>query len=616
MDNMTNDYKENILQYITNNVVESPYINNPVFSDITEINKEITSEINTKLSAIGADSSLTTFKGYHTDETSQNILIYGTYGFTGELKSYGWIYMCDKELNEVAFLTTFTSGTKLFPFARIEQDADGTFYGITDEIYLVKDRVARVILLNNIFVKVNNEYRVSLRASYIIPNNTAYTFSYMTGGKVIIKDPKEATYYILGCIINQISGAPSSGMAVIKFKNNVGEENEWYEYTTQDIGSHSAYDVLLENKGEKTKLYIYSQRLDVLKEVLLEDDTLSLTRQCLLPKENNSISAGKVLAKSKDEQYLSYTFSGSPLTTYVVKVINFHPTILNQYSYTGNTIYPAYMELKNNIVFLITRDPSEVKVGIIQDGEDKMSSEQPYSSGRFFPLIYVSYNLVNIYVKGNNKTNRYNLDYNPLNYNGNQTTSYEQTRPVKGRLYSNGVLSFARNLYNTTINGSTCTSTLQIPNTLLNNDSITQENLVGQSNCVLVSKGTTINKNIYETLYINFTRSLKVKDEDTNTMYQQTANYINQNINIATKQNCLNTFVGKVRINYTNNTVVQDITWEYVSGYYQTSFVIDATNEIPTLDFLSNDESTIYISKELNIQTGNYYIINQKLRIE
>ena len=109
---------------------------------------------------------------------------------------------------------------------------------------------------------------------------------------------------------------------------------------------------------------------------------------------------------------------------------------------------------------------------------------------------------------------------------------------------------------------------------------------------------------------------INVLDEDTNTTYPNAASYVNQNINTATKQNCENSFVGKVRINYENSTIMQNINWNYVTDHYETSFVVDATDEVPTIDYMSNDETTVYISKELDINVGSYYLVSQKLRIE
>jgi hypothetical protein len=53
------------------------------------------------------------------------------------------------------------------------------------------------------------------------------------------------------------------------------------------------------------------------------------------------------------------------------------------------------------------------------------------------------------------------------------------------------------------------------------------------------------------------------------------------------------------------------------STHYKIETIVDATTEVPYLiEFISNDESTTYLSKELPLTLGNYYKITQKIRIE
>ena len=52
----------------------------------------------------------------------------------------------------------------------------------------------------------------------------------------------------------------------------------------------------------------------------------------------------------------------------------------------------------------------------------------------------------------------------------------------------------------------------------------------------------------------------------------------------------------------------------YDTDHYETTFTIDCTQEVPTIDFMSNDETTIYISKELDVNVGSYYVISQKIK--
>ena len=62
--------------------------------------------------------------------------------------------------------------------------------------------------------------------------------------------------------------------------------------------------------------------------------------------------------------------------------------------------------------------------------------------------------------------------------------------------------------------------------------------------------------------------------------------------------------------------LLNDVTWTYVNDHYETEFIVDARYEVPTIRFLSNDLTTLYLEKELNISPGAFYKVNQKLRIE
>jgi hypothetical protein len=145
---------------------------------------------------------------------------------------------------------------------------------------------------------------------------------------------------------------------------------------------------------------------------------------------------------------------------------------------------------------------------------------------------------------------------------------------------------------------------------------ISPSNLIGASMTTLVSDNTQFEKNKYENLFINFMNKINVLDEDTDTLYQNTASYINENINTANKRNYEDTFIGKVQINF-STPQVQNIEWNWDTDHYVSEFVI-YTSEIPTsIEYKSKDESTTYLIKELsNLSANKYYKISQKLRIE
>lgn len=595
---MTEDYKNKILDYITNNVTPETESNIPIFTDNETINKSVSNDIRNEL------NQRFVYSGYLCERNTQNILIYG---YTDES---GFIYLMDKNLNKIAMITTFQTGSKLFKIRELRQDENGYLYGVS-----VDDSTIRILLLNNIFAKQPDaSYQVVLRKSYILPNTNNYKFNYDTvfwyqKNKLIQKTPDKATYYLI--VINKNTNRTE----IVKFTINVDTENEWI-FKSTNINSY-VYDFLIQKNEDNEDLYFYSNdsinNFDTMFIYSLKEDNLVLEKSVPL-----SLDPDLIFAKSLNEIYIggsdfevTYSIIEKYNGTYV-KVID---------KYTSD--YSLNMYYLDNIIYLrlyTTSLNSITKIGILQDDVLYFSDEfnSPSSVVTFF--IMKSYNLSIIYIatgtSDNMTTTKFMLDYNPLNYNGQEYVGYSQTIPKKARLYSANELIFARNLYNVTLLNSTATSTLEVPNTLLNDVDIASELLISDTNLKMNNQLLSISKNIYETLYLNFINTLNVIDEDTNTQYPSVANYINKNIYSASKENCESSFIGIVAINYSSSTIYQNVIWNYVTDHYETSFVINATDEVPTLTFMSNDLSTVYLTKELSIESGNYYLVSQKLRIE
>jgi hypothetical protein len=606
---MTEEYKKNILDYITNNVEIESGNNIPLFNDTSTISKSIRKDLTDEI------GSGYTISGVINDQDNQIIIVYGY-----DTNDKGFIYLVDIDLNKITLIRNFASGSDLFRLIKLQQDEEGNYYGVSQET----DKTARVLLLNNITAKLpNGEYRVILRRSYIIPNSSNYTFessSFFSHQPLptIKKVPGEATYYIIGGLGDDYSD-------LIRFKIIVGEENEWW--TRNHLPFEDKYDLLIEKNGTEHILYMFSVYVDDSSqsssevEFKLEGDTLTTYRYGIiysLSEGDERYAFSSVIAKNLNDVYVT-------ITDYATQ-----NTLLAKMGYVG-TAYKALVmnTFEQNAIFVFSIANGTIityhhhydgsnhyaKVGIIQDSlyeSNEVQLDYAYQE----PCVIYNYNLLLIYLFAtNNSTIEYTLDYNQNNYNGLPYNDYNQTIPRKARLYSNGEMVFARNLYNTTILNSTTTNTLNVPNTLLNGINIDLSNLVSETNSVMVSKDTNIVKNIYENLFINFVNTLNVIDEDTNNTYPGTANYITQNINTGTEANCNNTFVGKVRINY-STPITKRIIWVWNEDHYETSYGIDTREEVPTtVDFIS-DDNTIYLTKEITLESNKLYLAKQKLRIE
>lgn len=643
---MTQDYKDKILDYITNNI-------NVTGQDNQELIEKIENVSRTKFAEhLPTNPSMFFINGIIRSMTNNNYVLYGGYvpqGGTQEANSRGIILILDTNFNVLKAIYSFNTGTPLRPIQKLIQIEDNTFVGVDSTIFAypenrekIYNNTKRFIMLNNVSVKDStNDYRAILRTSYNLPYSNFYCME-------IVKNPNTAHYLLAGATyLPQSGGTHYDGVRVIDLKINVGTDNEWSK--TDDNGTYWIYGGFYgefdNNDNASWKMIIthninpiavYSWNGTQTATIISDDgnikpyvDSLSMKNQAQFVDENTVyfVVNNQRWYAQVQPRYIGlykYNYSNNQLKQIFLKNIG-------NYDYNdsreGIFITSLNGELYVNYCDNWNKDNQTANYNFQRLDNDLwkpnlISQNQKYTMERTLPFTANMYNLVtNITLHTKMEIPRWHFEavkeiYNKFNYNSTPYDNYNSLKSKTGTLYgANGIL-FARDLYNVSLLNSSTTSTVQVPNTLLNEDTITQENLISETNTTIVSNSKNINKNIFETLYINFVNTIGVIDEDTSIQYPLTANYINQNINVATKENCEQTFVGKVQVVYESSTVTQNLIWTYDTNHYETSFTIDATVEIPYLLFMSDDLSTIYLEKQLDIEIGDYYVINQKLRIE
>lgn len=210
-------------------------------------------------------------------------------------------------------------------------------------------------------------------------------------------------------------------------------------------------------------------------------------------------------------------------------------------------------------------------------------------------------------------TNLFNLD----NYNGGHYIDKDFFVPKLVNLYSGADIVFSRNIYNISIQNNTTMSSVEVPNTYLNDLTIDDNSLVGKTLYQLNRDVTNWNKNIYETVDISFINTLDIIDEDTNTTYELPAIKLNNSITNGGDTNYLNTPCTKYRINYNDNTnYVGSITWYQLTPFSRkTVFNVSITKDVYSIDLISNDETTVYMTINDDFEIGKNYQIEQKVRI-
>jgi hypothetical protein len=638
---MTEDYKSKLLKYLTGKLSNETGSNTPQFGDYSTNNnntrQQIADELETSISNI-------IIRGYVTSEQYEEFLLYGINNDTS--KSFVGIFSSKMEL--IQLIQTFDSGSDLFTIISLQIAEDGKFYGLSqdvaDGVYTV-----RILLLNNIFASglKNGTYSIKLRNDYIIPSSNNFRCIATANKDVIKKAQDEAIYYVTGFEEN------NTQTKVVKFQINIEGGNTWDTYSMGNnvYYAQSRFTVLLNKEGDTYSYYAYA--LDVINDkyvVYKIDGEGNITN----PKSINltgdvDFQSSQVLAINNNLVYVSIG-NATNLETSIYKVSNNNLVLVETtpWAEMPDESYSSadyYLQNINNNVFVTKYYPSTngkyIYLGMIidttlyykQEGQGTAILTKNFNLFTVFTETYIKnqYNLYSIYINSdfNNQTagtylNNLSLVYNSNNYNGLPYEALNCLVPNSGILYDdNDDVIFARNLYNKTVSGQTTTSTVQIPNTLLNNDTIAQNDLIGQTNGVLVSDNTQFTKNIYETVDLNFSNTLIIRnDNDENNKILNPIGASRLNNSVSQTVDYGNAQATKIKVNYSDNTniiielnpAVQVTLINDTQATY--SFNIYVQKEIDNIQIISQDENTVYQTiSGLNLTIGKTYNITQDVEV-
>ena len=627
---MSEDYKENLLKYFVGDLAQEVGANVPQFNqEVETINKNINDDIIDKLTS-SQNASTVTPLGRIYSEQYNGYLIYGFYTDTSS-NNFGFIYLIDDELNELQMITTFASGTKLFPLTALKQDENGNIYGLSYTVG-ADTPTSRVLLFNNIFASglKTGVYSAVLRNDYIVPNNYVQI---PYNQNRIIKSPESATYYLVL--------RDGSNTRFIKFVINVGSSNEWTTATLTGKFFTSRFDMFLDKSGDDEVLHFYgidNSSPSVYYEYEIKNTTVTQKHNITL--EGTAIwNDTQVFVKDINHIYLYcdyttlgyckiYQVVGNTLST--IKRIDLS-LVDGSYKYAFGTLF----ELNGGTFFFekhptTTANQYTARLTYINENNGYYDYEvatytgtNPFNNIYRYVDFYFSkvYNLCKIFVpiySTPHSTIKMTFDFNELNYNGSRYSNTNMLKPVKSVLADeNDKMLFARNLYNRTINGNTTVSTLNIPNTNLNNIQIPQQVLIGATNYHLQNGMDVITKNIYEELNINFLSTIYMTNENDpqNIIYNQIgANRVNDSS--SNTNDYQNAKVSKVRINMGRDEKVFSIKFYPLKNYYYTFFGVYVADEIDSIEFISEDESTVYNTITGDFKIGKIYTIRQCVTID
>lgn len=637
---LTDIYKELLLKYITGKIDEEGTSPQTLINlDRKDMSNNIRDEITSRLNDEFNITNMVVLGKIYSNQY-ENFIVYGNY-YTST-NSYGYVCVVNRNLEIVSLLTRYVSGTLIYPLISIRQSETGQFYGLTEGTNGT-DSDLRIALFNNILSSgiLDGNYQVILRQTYIIPNSPNYRVRLFRQNR-IIKSLDSAIYYV-------ILHTANNQTTVIKFTIDIMEGNKWETFEIPYLIDTVQFDVLLDKSSGDEILYLYG--IDILsspnkyrayqvQDVMTEIDSIDFS---------GSVSAtlSQVFAYNKDEIYISVGSSTNQITT-LYKVNNSALTTIDSFNWLSSNQSYLYLEDINGTIFYKKKNTNtssaQIIVGLLlNDSLEVYAIEETsevtnanYDYNDFY--IFVQYNLVSMYIPYKGTTDgTYMLvaDYNPNNYNGMEYENVNSLLPVKGRIltrYGDELdptidFVFARNLYNKYVRGNVTVSTLEVPNTLLNNINLFYIGLIGATNYYLASnfatlEGDDIVKNIYETLDINFYNTIRMTDANGSEFIENINGATKLNQSVSALLDYHNTQATKARINFTDGTsniITIDpstqITINQNNAYYDFIVYVPSDKSVKNLEIISYDELMVYATINGNFAVGAFNEVTQTVSV-
>lgn len=584
-------------------------------------------------------------------------VLYGGYVDTNN-QTHGIITLVDQDFNPIKTFYKYSSGTDLRYIQYMKQAEDGSFYFVDDANFSYgsaqqsSSSEKRFVMINNITVPIQEEYRLNLRTSYIFPNTNKNFYC-----KNMFKDPNSSHYIFFGSsATNRGTKWDWDDLRICGLKVNVGEANEWTTYVEQEQALFGSAIALFDNDSNIQFRCLWSKT-----------DLSSRAISCYTKTYTGNPSTSDIKSFNYTPYIDDYTYKKQSVfidynTVYFVQnnqswgvsgTIEPKYIGLYKHDFTNNTnitLYEKYLGNYDYVVkeaIFIDKNLTELYINFIGNIDNTNKKGDYYIqrwNGTWSPILvqenancehyqrtlYVknNFNNLQIYLYAVNPRSAtwfYYVrkeDYNVLNYNGEAYRSVDMFIPKKTNLYTidqygTNNFIFGRNIYNLTIQDNMTMSSVEVPASYLNNYTINTNRLLSQTNFRLNNNTTEWSKNQYEVVDLNFLNTINIIDEDTGTKYKPGAIKLNEAITNGGNTNYTNTPCIKYRINYTDGTnEIHDLVWKDINDENkQCKISIYIIKPIANIDIISYDENTIYLTINADFMLGNYYSINQKVRV-
>ena len=657
---MTDEFKQTLFNYLIGKLPNEQGTTEEIFKEINEIPRSDWTDF---LPNGGTWSAMRIEGLIAPSENTNNLtVIYG--GYRVDNNSNGFIIILDNNFVPIKKFEAFDTGTDLRYIQKMEISEDGTFYAIDDNVYTYDNSEnsynsqKRFIMLNNFtqFSTTLNDYILSLQRSYILPSNCLNFYcKYMT------KNPNSSHYFLAGSSSSNYDGSwDFDATKYIDLKINVGSENEWVTQTTsagvegvRNFGGAFAtfndddnisFRIINVNAGVETRIYCLNKDFDDnswSNQLIVLFDIAYYNIYSLINKQVCFLNINNVYFVCSNLQY-STNVSGDWNKN---KIIGIH-----HYDFTTEQLTTIHQEdfglitssalkrginltaLNNDLYILYITDDDMDNVADYYLFRYKgnwspklIAQDKPFWYTYADVFIKINFNLLQMFIYQSTLSSSYwnqlliKENYNSSNYNGKPYINTNALIPNSAEIYSNESLVFARNLYNKTINNNITVSTVEIPNTYLNGIDLTSKNLLSETNLTMVEDTNVTQKNIYETMFLNFINVLQVADRNnaTQVLNQEASAYLNSAINTDGSYDNAKLY-NKVIINYQDGSTKES---SYsLENTTETSTIIAfglyIDKLINNVEIVSNDKTITYQTIDLSsLELNKNYSIKQKVEV-
>ena len=222
-----------------------------------------------------------------------------------------------------------------------------------------------------------------------------------------------------------------------------------------------------------------------------------------------------------------------------------------------------------------------------------------------FDFVEIAGNEINIIIKTDNSVQEY--------------TDYDSLVPNYVNIL-NGSILFSRKLTNESIIGNQMSAEVNIPYSMLNR-SFSIEKLISKTYKVISNENKTINKNIYESLYLNFIKHINVLDNNygQNELQNDISSLLTKSIYSIPQENYTKAPIGYAKV-FTKDgeelifSIGQNAITQISDYEYQISIAVNGNNA-DKLQILAKDMETPYVTIPLH-SVNKVILVKQNIKIE